>query len=318
MFKSNQTIDAHANVPERQWEEIKIEMPYGHLSGKWYGNQNEQPVLALHGWMDNAGSFDRLIPLIPKNIPVLSIDLPGHGHSSHLPPGAYYHIFWDYAPVIRRIVKHFGWQNVKLLGHSMGAAACFMYAAMYPKEVCKIIMIDSAGPVVTCQKKFSAMIGSFVDKIHALETMTPAKQPRFTQDEVISMMMDESVIDRQIDCQIDRETAKVLLKRGLKEMPDKKYTFTYDLRLRTSVLGLSTIEQVLDYAERIECHVLNIRPVPGMTFEIADAYPKVMNVLRKKANLEYHEVPGLHHIHIQTPERIANIITAFLLNINEE
>lgn len=31
----------------------------------------------LHGWMDNAGTFDTLIPLLPKELSYLSIDLPG-------------------------------------------------------------------------------------------------------------------------------------------------------------------------------------------------------------------------------------------------
>lgn len=60
-------------------------MPWGHVSGKWYGSRDEQPMLALHGWLDNCGTFDRLIPLLPTKIPVFSIDLPGHGRSSHFP-----------------------------------------------------------------------------------------------------------------------------------------------------------------------------------------------------------------------------------------
>lgn len=64
--------------PNRQWEEMKIDVPWGHVSGKWYGNQDDQPILALHGWLDNAGSFDRLIPLLPQKFPVLCIDLPGN------------------------------------------------------------------------------------------------------------------------------------------------------------------------------------------------------------------------------------------------
>lgn len=107
-------------IPDREWEEFKFEVPWGFIAGKWYGDRHRQPVLAFHGWQDNAGTFDRLIPLLPKTIPVLSIDLPGHGRSSHFPPGIQYHVFWDYIPVVRRIVKYFGWEKVKLMGHSLG------------------------------------------------------------------------------------------------------------------------------------------------------------------------------------------------------
>lgn len=68
-----------SEVPEREWEEIEIAVPWGHVAGKWYGDRNTQPVLTFHGWQDNAGTYDRLIPLLPKTLSYLCIDLPGHG-----------------------------------------------------------------------------------------------------------------------------------------------------------------------------------------------------------------------------------------------
>lgn len=54
--------------------------------GKWWGPRNKQPIIAIHGWQDNAGTFDPLIELLPKDLSILCIDLPGHGKSSHIPP----------------------------------------------------------------------------------------------------------------------------------------------------------------------------------------------------------------------------------------
>lgn len=48
------------------------------------------------------------------------IDLPGHGFSSHLPKGQEYFLFWDGVHFLRRIVKHFGWKEVTIIGHSLG------------------------------------------------------------------------------------------------------------------------------------------------------------------------------------------------------
>lgn len=33
---------------ERAWEEIRIEVPWGHVAGKWYGDRNQQPVLGRY------------------------------------------------------------------------------------------------------------------------------------------------------------------------------------------------------------------------------------------------------------------------------
>jgi pimeloyl-ACP methyl ester carboxylesterase len=48
---------------------------------------------AFFNFQDNCGTFDQLAPLLPKNISLLAIDLPGHGLSSRVPDGMAYHFF---------------------------------------------------------------------------------------------------------------------------------------------------------------------------------------------------------------------------------
>jgi len=69
--------------------EMKIPVPYGYITAKVWGSLNENSIrtIAMHGYMDNAGTFDRLIPLLPDQFYVVAIDLPGHGFSSHVPYG---------------------------------------------------------------------------------------------------------------------------------------------------------------------------------------------------------------------------------------
>ena len=45
-------------------------------------------ILCLHGWLDNAASFNRLVPLLldsAEDIPtqIVALDFPGHGLSGH-------------------------------------------------------------------------------------------------------------------------------------------------------------------------------------------------------------------------------------------
>ncbi|KAF4532370.1 hypothetical protein B566_EDAN003674 [Ephemera danica] len=40
----------------------------------------------MHGWQDNAATFDPLLAMLPSSLSVLAIDVPGHGFSSHYPP----------------------------------------------------------------------------------------------------------------------------------------------------------------------------------------------------------------------------------------
>ena len=83
--------------------EVSIPVPWGAIAGKhWRGREAEardpgqgtQQWLVLHGLLDNAGSFDSLVPLLTSALPshsFLCLDYPGHGLSSHLPPGQMYH-----------------------------------------------------------------------------------------------------------------------------------------------------------------------------------------------------------------------------------
>lgn len=297
---------------ERQWEEIQIPVPWGFVAGKWYGNRNQQPIIALHGWQDNAGTFDRLCPLLPRNLSILCIDLPGHGRSSHYPTGMNYYIFWDGISLVRRIVKHFGWKKITLLGHSLGGALSFMYAASFPDDVAQFISIDLAGPTVRCHKKNAQMTGSCIDKALMYETLPESKLPCYKYDEMIDLVVDA------YGGSIDRDSAVILMKRGMSKVSKREcevgYHFARDLRLKIALMGMFSLEQVLAYAELIKCHVLNIKAIPGMKFENEEIYSMVIEAMRKNANVEYHEVPGTHHLHLKDPESIADIISTFLLN----
>ena len=68
----------------------------GTLTGLRWGSASDLPVLALHGWLDNASSFAPLASHL-SGFQLLALDLPGHGHSQHRPPGMRYHLL-DYVP----------------------------------------------------------------------------------------------------------------------------------------------------------------------------------------------------------------------------
>ena len=48
-------------------------------------------MLALHGYLDNCATFERLFRLMPLDkFRFIAMDLPGHGMSDHIPPGMNY------------------------------------------------------------------------------------------------------------------------------------------------------------------------------------------------------------------------------------
>lgn len=46
--------------------ELSVAVPWGEIRGKVWGPDHGHPVLCLHGWADNCGTFNTLVPLLPK------------------------------------------------------------------------------------------------------------------------------------------------------------------------------------------------------------------------------------------------------------
>uniref|UniRef100_A0A1Y1LD67 AB hydrolase-1 domain-containing protein n=2 Tax=Photinus pyralis TaxID=7054 RepID=A0A1Y1LD67_PHOPY len=289
---------------DEEFEEISIEVPWGHIVGKWWGRKDIQPVLAIHGWQDNAGTFDTLAPLLigPK-VSILCIDLPGHGFSSHYPKGQTYYIFWDGVYHVRRIVKHFKWEKFSIMGHSLGGAIGFLYASIYPDEVDKLISLDIVCPPV---RDIISTMGETIDLFFKYEALKPEACPQYEYDDMIDITVDGH------NNKLTRASCEILMRRGMRPTPEDKsiYRFTRDIRLKSSIMSALTLEQAYAFAVRISCNVLNIRAtIHSIQLEY---YESVLDKIRTNAKVEYHLVNGTHHVHLNNPERVSGIISKFL------
>lgn len=282
--------------------------------GKWWGSHEKQPILALHGWQDNAGSFDTLAPLLSLYTPVLCIDFPGHGFSSHYPKGHFYYLWWDGLIVVRRIVKHYQWEKVTILGHSLGGTIGFMYAATFPQDVEKLICIDIAGPAVRSLPYFAQQTARVVDQFLTYENLGEDTVPSYTREEMSKLMLEA------YKGALTKESCEIMLRRGAVpvasdniEMKDDSLRFSRDSRLKIGVLGFLSLDMTLEYASKITCEVLNIRGKAGMQFDPPENYHIILDRIRQSARkLEFHEVEGTHFLHLNNPENICPIIVGFL------
>uniref|UniRef100_A0A8C3TJL9 Serine hydrolase like 2 n=1 Tax=Catharus ustulatus TaxID=91951 RepID=A0A8C3TJL9_CATUS len=124
------------------FSELKFPVPWGHVAAKAWGPSEGHPVLCLHGWLDNANTFDKLIPLLPRGCYYVAMDFSGHGLSSHRPAGCTYH-FLDYVTDVRRVAAG-GYHSVLIFSFSyclISPQFCFLY----PEMVDKLILLESLG-----------------------------------------------------------------------------------------------------------------------------------------------------------------------------
>ena len=125
---------------ELQWEVHGL-----NLAGLAWGSSDNPPLLALHGWLDNAASFALIAPHLAEHFYVVALDLTGHGHSDSRSADATYQVYDD-LPEIMAVVDQLGWQRFDLMGHSRGATIAALFAASFPEYVNHLVLLDGVAP----------------------------------------------------------------------------------------------------------------------------------------------------------------------------
>jgi pimeloyl-ACP methyl ester carboxylesterase len=274
--------------------EISIELPHLRIAAREWGSSDSPPVIALHGWLDNSASFDRLAPELP-GLRLVALDLAGHGHSQHRHPSASAH-FIDWAPEVLAIADFLEWDRFSLIGHSMGAGISTLVSGAFPDRVERLVLLEGAGPLAAEASRAPKQLASAVDD----EGRAEAASAKVFPD------LEAAIAARMRDSDLDREAARLLVERGTEKV-ENGYRFTYDPRLRARSRTRLTENQVCAFLGSIACPVLAVRALQGWPFP-EDVVAARLAVIK---DLETAEVEGGHHVHLTNPERVAPLINDF-------
>ncbi|NNF67529.1 MAG: alpha/beta fold hydrolase, partial [Gammaproteobacteria bacterium] len=117
------------------------------IAGLRWQRDSAEPVIALHGWLDNAATWSRVAPALDQ-YNLCAIDFAGHGKSDHRPANAAYHFIDNVADVIA-VADRLGWKRFSLLGHSLGASVATLVAGTIPERIRSLVCIEGFGPLTT-------------------------------------------------------------------------------------------------------------------------------------------------------------------------
>lgn len=106
---------------------------------QFYGPEDGPRWVFLHGLMGFLSNWRRIIMGIESTQRCLSFDQRGHGKSFQPAHG---YAPEDYADDLLKILDELGWDQVTLVGHSMGARNGLNFAYRYPERVRKFILED--------------------------------------------------------------------------------------------------------------------------------------------------------------------------------
>ncbi len=246
-------------------------------------------VLALHGWLDNAGSFCPMAPWL-EGCQLVCLDFPGHGQSPHRPEGLVYH-FDDYLFDVLAAADELGWKTFHLLGHSLGGAVSSLIAAACPDRVLSLSLIEGLGPMSAAASKTANQWRKAVRASHS--------RPRRTHPD-----RDSAIAARARGSDLDQSMARTLAERGLISV-EGGYQWGHDQRLTWPTGHYYTEPQVLDLLAAIEAPVLNLYSDPP-----SGILPRQLLIQRVSAlaRQRLHALPGGHHLHMRYPRETAALV----------
>lgn len=130
---------AFAQAPQSKFAEVNGIRIHYLVAGKG------DPIVLLHGFAQTSHMWQPLIKELAKNHTVIAPDLRGYGSSS-APADGYTKTVM--AQDIHALLGNLGHKSVGLVGHDIGLMVAYAYAAQYPGEVKRIVLMDAFLPGV--------------------------------------------------------------------------------------------------------------------------------------------------------------------------
>jgi pimeloyl-ACP methyl ester carboxylesterase len=277
-------------------KEIFLDGQRGRIAGLRGGNKDGAPLLAMHGWLDNAASF---LPLMPhlREFDVVALDLPGHGASAHRMPG-YDYVFVDWIHDALDALDALGWKSARLLGHSMGAAIATLVAASAPERVQKMALIEALGPIAG-------------DATHAgerLRNAVTAHRTRAQRPRRLIPNIESAVKARRAVGDMSDAAARLIVTRNLVAV-NGGWQWRSDARLAMPSHLRITEEAALSIVGAVEAPTLLVAADPAPPYFTPEMRAARVAQLRDGRLVV---LRGGHHLHMEQPEVIAPILLDFL------
>ncbi|MDB5515694.1 MAG: alpha/beta hydrolase fold [Tardiphaga sp.] len=131
--------NALAQAPQSKFAEVNGVRLHYLIAGKG------DPVVLLHGFAESSHMWLPLIAKLADKHTVIAPDLRGFGQSA-TPADGYTKAAM--ARDIHALVKSLNYDRIRLVGHDIGLMVAYAYAAQYPNEVDRIVLMEAFLPGV--------------------------------------------------------------------------------------------------------------------------------------------------------------------------
>lgn len=272
-----------------QPRELSIQTPHLTFAALEWGDPDGTPVIALHGWLDNAASFT---PVASKltGMRIIAVDLAGHGLSDHRSPWFSYDV-WHYVEDLFYVVEALQLSRFGLLGHSMGGVVCSMAAGSILKgRVTAMMTIDGLFPRPREPQDAPQELLNYINQRRTPADQLPMTRYRSKQQAIFARTMGQF--------RISRVSAELLVERGITQIGEE-WLWRYDPRLKLGSPIRFTLEQSMAFIQQINCPAHMIYANSGPLHDAIEQHHQWLS------HIHFHPMSGGHHLHMD--EQVDNI-----------
>ncbi|WP_338471992.1 2-succinyl-6-hydroxy-2,4-cyclohexadiene-1-carboxylate synthase [Niallia sp. XMNu-256] len=247
------------------------------------------PLILLHGFTGDHSTWSTLVHQLKGSRKLVSVDMIGHGKTDSPEAKDRYSIL-SVTQDIERIMDHFQWDVVDVLGYSMGGRIALSLAIKYPQKVRKLIL-ESSSP--------------------GLKTELERKN-RQIQDEKLASFILEKGIENFVDY-----WENIPLFSSQRKLPVLKQRVIREQRLQNSAVGLANSLRGMgtgiqpSWWETLNQFEVDTLLLTGTLDQKFCLIAEEMVKLMQKA--QWVKVDGSGHaIHVEHSEKFGTIIDGFL------
>lgn len=204
-----------------------------------WGAPAAPPLVCLHGVTQTAHSWDEVAAALAADWHVVCLDQRGHGDSDWAPDGDYSRE--TQAADIAAVTAALGLDRFLLAGMSMGGINAITLAARHPGRVRGLVIVDVSPDI---ERQGVENIRQFVEAPDELDSF-------------------EAFVERahRFNPRRSLENIRSRLAHNLRQLPDGRWTWKYDRRLRTAGHGFdpALLAGLWDDVRGLRCPTLIVR-----------------------------------------------------------
>ena len=285
-----------------------VQLPSIRLHVRHWGPPDAPPLLMLHGWMDVSASFQFVVDALTRERHVLAPDARGFGLSEWpaQASGGGHYWFADYLADLDGLLDHYGLTApVDLVGHSMGANVVCLYAGARPQRVRRVVDLEGFGLADARAAELPGKLCRWLDDLRE----PPRLRDYASLDEVAARLTSNNP-------RLAPERAAFLAMHWARRRDDGRYELLADPAHKVHGPQLYRVDETAAVWAAVEAPVLHVEAEDSPTLRwIAGDEPLPVFRARFAAFRDWRSetiADAGHMLHHDQPERVAELIEAFL------